>query len=220
MMTTSDLRQVIEERVSVVEFAKTPIPDTVLADLLRLTQRAPTSFNTQPYRAVILRTAEDRTRLSEAMLASNVAKVKGAPLVVAFVADLEPSKEIPRNQQLMRDAGIPEAYINVLPTFLKGFSGEGTPAGLAWSYKQTTFAAATFIFAARALGLVTRPIEGFDQEKLKTALGLTERYSVPVVVSVGYPKGDLPAKSSLRFNPAEVFFEGTLGSLMSGLFEP
>ncbi|TMW69314.1 hypothetical protein Poli38472_001470 [Pythium oligandrum] len=218
-MASTDLRKVIEERVSVTEFAETPIPDAVVADLLRLTQRAPTAFNTQPYRGIILRTAEDRARVAESMIASNQVKVNGAPLVIAFAADLEPSKEVPRLQGLMKEGGAPQFVIDIVPGYLQGYSGEGTPAGLAWSYKQTSIAATTFIYAARALGLVTRPMEGFDQEKLKEALGLTDRYSVPIVISVGYPKGDLPTKGGLRYNPTDVFFEGKLGGSTAALFE-
>ncbi|TMW69312.1 hypothetical protein Poli38472_001468 [Pythium oligandrum] len=156
-MAPTDLRKAIDERVSATEFAAAPIPDAVIADLLLLTQRAPTAFNSQPYRGIILRTAADRARVAEAMIASNQQKVNGAPLVIAFAADLEPSKEVSRHQGLMKDAGTPQFAIDMVPGYLRGYAGEGTPAGLAWSYKQTTFAAATFIFAARALGLVTRP---------------------------------------------------------------
>jgi hypothetical protein len=54
-----------------------PVPQHVLNDILRLTQRAPSSFNIQPYSLVVVRDPAVRARLAkEAMLgacASNVA---------------------------------------------------------------------------------------------------------------------------------------------------
>jgi nitroreductase len=107
-----------------------------------------------------------------------------------------------------------------MPGYLAGFSGENTPEGAkSWSYKQTSIAAATFIYAAAAKGLATCPMEGFDQEAIKKALGLSDRYSVAIVVSVGYPKDGAKPRASGRRPPTEVFFEGQLGGSTAALFE-
>ncbi len=119
----------------------------------------------------------------------------------------------------MRDAGTPEVVIDILPGYLKGFTGEGTPAGShSWAYKQTSIAAATFMYAAKAHGLVTRPMEGFDQEALKKAVGLTDRYAVPIIISAGYPTEDHATVGGTRLEPTEVFFEGKFGEQTSNLF--
>lgn len=220
MSTTSDVvSKLFTERGSIREYAKTPVPGEVVAELLRLTQRAPTAFNTQPYVAIILRSEDDRAHLAPAMLASNQAKVTSAPLVVVFAADLEPSKGVPRLQELMRAGGAPEGMVNFLPMYLNNFSGEGTDKGLGWSYKQTSIAAATFLYAAAAHGLATCPMEGFDQEAVKKALELPDRYSVPIIISVGYTKDGVQPRVSGRLPPAEVLFEGKLGGSTTTLFE-
>lgn len=51
-------------------------------------QRAPSSMNMQPYVSIVLRDNADRDRLAGAMLHSNGAKVKAAPVVVVFASDL------------------------------------------------------------------------------------------------------------------------------------
>ncbi|KAJ0407584.1 hypothetical protein ATCC90586_006227 [Pythium insidiosum] len=219
MASHTELRSIISDRVSHREYSDKQVSDEVVADILRLTQRAPTAFNSQPYVAVVLREQEDKDRLAPAMLATNQTKVKGAPLVIAFAADLQPSKNVPRLQDMMREAGAPEGMVNYMPTYLDSFSGENTEAGsIAWSYKQTSIAAATFLYAARIHGLVTCPMEGFDQEGVKKALGLSERYSVPIVISAGYAKDDAVARGSIRLPPTEVFFEGQFGKSTAALF--
>ncbi|TYZ69137.1 hypothetical protein PybrP1_002988 [[Pythium] brassicae (nom. inval.)] len=136
------LRKAITSRGAVRAYAPTPVPDAVLAEVLRLTQRAPTGFNVQPYSVVVLRDQADREKIADAMLGPNSAKVKDAPVVVVFAADTRPSQRVPRIQRLLRDNGSPDAFVDRLPG-----------ATLAWAYKQTTFAAATFLYAAHASGL-------------------------------------------------------------------
>lgn len=51
-------------------------------------KRAPSGFNVQPYACVVVRDPADRERIAGAMLASNAAKVRQAPVVAVFAADL------------------------------------------------------------------------------------------------------------------------------------
>lgn len=51
-------------------------------------QRAPSSFNAQPYRMVVVRGEEAKQRLAGAMLGGNQAKVATAGATVVFAADL------------------------------------------------------------------------------------------------------------------------------------
>jgi hypothetical protein len=44
----------------------------------------------------------------------------------------------------------------------------------------------TYMHAAAAHGLDTAPMEGFDADAVHKALGLPERYSVPLIVATGY----------------------------------
>ena len=57
----------------------------------------------------------------------------------------------------------------------------------AWSTKNTIFSAQTFILAATAHGLATAPMEGYDERRLCYTLGIPmNRYSIPLVIAVGY----------------------------------
>lgn len=59
-----------------------------LVSVCRYYQRAPSGFNMQPYACVVVREQADREKLADAMLATNGRKVKEAPVVVVFAADL------------------------------------------------------------------------------------------------------------------------------------
>nr|CCA22394.1 nitroreductase family putative [Albugo laibachii Nc14] len=229
--TSPAIRNIIEQRVSTKYFDTTRnVSDSVLADILRLTQRAPTSFNLQPYACVLVREKDDRDRLSSAMLASNADKVKSAPVIAVFAADLEPSKRVPLIQESMANTESP-AYIAQLAHYVKLFAHEGqtmqkilasvisplkaypTPVPtIAWSYKQTAFAAATFLYAAQVHNLATCGMEGYDEVRVRNLLNIPDRYSVPVIVCLGYPKlKESKAECSSRLSPTEVFFDGKFG---------
>lgn len=159
--------------------------------------------------------------MTTAMMDSNVRKVNEAPVVVVFAADCEPSKNVQRMQQLNRDNGAPDEFVNKIPALVELFSGEHDPkvSTEAWAYKQASLAAATFLYAAQVHGLATCPMEGFDQAGVKKALNIPDRYSIPVVVALGHANpAAKPAKPSVRFPPAEVFFDGKFGQSTEELF--
>ncbi|KAE9016274.1 hypothetical protein PR001_g1304 [Phytophthora rubi] len=86
------------------------------------------------------------------MMDSNAGKVKGTLVVVVLAADFEPCKNVPRMQQLNRDNSAPDAF--------------------------TTFAAATFLYAAQAHDLATCPMDGLDLAKVKEVLDISDLYSL------------------------------------------
>ncbi|KAG2763417.1 hypothetical protein Pcac1_g24917 [Phytophthora cactorum] len=211
----------IRERYACKAFLPESIPDETLQEILKLTQRSPSGFNTQSWVCIVLRTTEDRAALANAMIDANVRKVNEAPVVVVLAADCEPSKNVPRMQQLNRDNGAPDDFVNRIPALVEMFSGEHDPkvSTEAWAYKQATFAAATFLYAAQVHGLATCPMEGFDQAGVKKVLNIPDRYSIPVVVALGHANpAAKPAKPSVRFPPTEVFFDGKFGQSTEELF--
>ncbi|ETM38055.1 hypothetical protein L914_15544 [Phytophthora nicotianae] len=211
----------IRERYACKAFLPEPVPDETLREILKLTQRSPSGFNTQSWVCIVLRTAEDRAALTTAMIDSNVRKVNEAPVVVVFAADCEPSKNVSRMQQLNRDNGAPDEFVNKIPALVELFSGEHNPevSTEAWAYKQATFAAATFLYAAQVHGLATCPMEGFDQIRVRNALDIPDRYGVPVVIALGHANPDAkPEKPSARLDPTEIFFDGKFGNSSEKIF--
>ena len=76
-----------------------------------------------------------------------------------------------------------------------------------WSYKSTVLAAQTLLLAATAHGLSSAPVEGFDGRRVREVLGIPDRYSVPLVVALGYAKplqGGGGAFRSARYAVADV----------------
>ena len=77
------------------------------------------------------------------------------------------------------------------------------------SYKQTSFAADHYMLAATSLGLGTSAMEGFDERRVRAALDIPSRYSIPVVIATGYP--DMEQRESARFKLSDTCFVDKFG---------
>jgi nitroreductase len=191
-----------------------PVPPGVIEELVSLTARAPSGFNMQPYRIVMVTDPRARERVACTMLgAANAGRVRDAPLVAVFAADLRSAESVGEVQEMEAAAGGKSpSYLRELPFAVSAFSGStggcgelrgaavgaltslvGVPLppfgvpGVAWAYKQTALAAMTYVYAATSKGLATRMMEGLDPGRAADAVGLpAPRFSVPVVVVSGY----------------------------------
>lgn len=69
-----------------------------------------------------------------------------------------------------------------------------SPVGYAW--KQTMIPATMFLTLAAAAGWQTLMLEGFDESAVKEVLGVPGRFTVPVMVCVGYAASDKSTTTS------------------------
>ena len=94
MTYTTDLltvREAAEQRRSVREYEPEPVPQEDLAEILRLTGLAPSAFNLQPWRFVVVQTPEMKAKLAAA--AFNQRQVLSAPAVIVLYTDMEDALE-------------------------------------------------------------------------------------------------------------------------------
>lgn len=65
-----------------------PIPAPVLRRIVELAQMAPTSFNLQPYKLLLVRGEEGKDKLASAMMGNNAKMIQEASASVVFLADI------------------------------------------------------------------------------------------------------------------------------------
>mmetsp|Transcript_75650 Transcript_75650/g.131063 ORF Transcript_75650/g.131063 Transcript_75650/m.131063 type:complete len:371 (-) Transcript_75650:40-1152(-) len=221
------------------------VPDEVMKDILATSQRAPTGYNMQPYKVVIVRDKKKREELSQAFVGDgNIRRVKKAPVTVIFLADLEPARLIPRIVDLSRKQGLPDDFlmslsVNVFALTAPGRFGPPTPLNLAttaispfaalpvfndveaWSFKNTMLVASQMMLAAASHGVSSSPMEGFDTRRvfqvLKVPFTDWPRYAVPLAISMGYDTDDTTGSPSLRLPPEEIYFKDDFGTTYEGI---
>src|SRR5438874_9616367 len=81
------LSEVVRERRATPHFEPTPVPDEDLRQILQAGLSAPSGFNLQPWRFIVVRDAEQRKRLRPAV--HNQLKIEQAPVVIVACGDPE-----------------------------------------------------------------------------------------------------------------------------------
>lgn len=214
-LAASTFRKICMSRYTCRSFdASKPVTADILTSIVSLTQTAPSGFNLQPYKIILVSSAEGKQVLSKAMLGTNGQKVLDASLTAIFAADIDPVQNTRKLMDLELTNGTDAGYVSSLPSKISFLLGKGavastlkatithlispiqaspnikpsyTNTAVDWSYKNTALAAATYMLAATAHGLTTAPMEGFDERRLCSALDIDQaRYSIPLVISTGY----------------------------------
>lgn len=152
-----------------------PVPQELLQRLYELVKMAPTSANCSPARFVFVHTAEGKERLKPALSAGNLDKTLAAPVTVIVAHDLRFAERLPYLFP----------HTDARPWFADPKVAETT------AFRNGTLQVAYLILAARALGLDTGPMSGFDQAKVDEAFFKDTGYRSNVLVNLGY--GDATA---------------------------
>ncbi len=191
------LSQAIKDRRATPGFLPDPVPEKDLKKILEAGLSAPSAYNLQPWRFVVVREAEQRGRLRQA--AMNQLKVEEAPVVIVACADLEGwrSGDVDEIIRLARQHGYgdEERYASLRKNIANFFSAPGNAGGLApdfavWANRQTMIAFTTMMWMAEVLGYDTAPMEGFHEDQVKATLGIPAHVRVVALLAIGHRKGE------------------------------
>lgn len=180
-----NLAQAIRERRSTPSFTGEPMPASDLRQILDAGLHAPSGYNLQPWRFVVVQHPEQRRRLRAASY--NQAKVEEASAVIVACGDRDGwRRDLDEMLRLGRAAGMPESYAaqarESVPAYLSSFT-EDQMTG--WLNKQVTLAYTHMMLMAEVLGYDTAPLEGFEQHKVCETLRLPMSYWVVSLLAVG-----------------------------------
>jgi nitroreductase len=207
----------IKERRATPSFEDVPIHTADLEKIVRAGLEAPSGYNLQPWRFVVVRDREQRKKLCQA--AFGQPKVEEASAVIVACGDPQGWKEGDLEEMLRMSAehGSPDAAQERVRRAVTGFLG--SPAGEAgglkpsfdlWANRHTMIALTTMMWAAETLGYDTAPMEGFMEDQVKALLKIPERVRVVAFLAIGRLKGpDKPYAG--RFSPTRTVFAETWG---------
>lgn len=184
-----NLAQAIEERRATPSFDGEPIPPEDLKQILDAGRQAPSGYNVQPWRFIVVQSPEQKKRLRGASY--NQAKVEEASAVIVACGDADGwRKDVDLILKQGREGGMPESYaaqakISV-SNFLSSFSTEQMRG---WLNKMVMISVTQMMLMAEVMGYDTAPMEGFEQEKVHEVLKLPMSYWVVALLGVGHLKG-------------------------------
>lgn len=175
-----------ESRRSIRKFTAEPIPAEDMRELLRLVGRAPSAFNVQPWRFVVVTDPALKALLREA--AYNQAQITSAPAVIVLYSDMRDALATideaihPDVQGERREAQ--------KRSLLASFANKSDAEREAWGAAQSNIALGYLMLIARGMGLDTSPMAGFQPDRVRTILGLPGHVQIPAMVAIGYGDED------------------------------
>jgi nitroreductase len=198
---TQSAASAADARRSIRQYEPTPIPEAELRELLRLAGRAPSAYNVQPWRFVVVQEPELKNKLSAAAFGQQ--QIVRAPATIVLYSDMlsalerMPEAMHPDMPADKRDAGV--------ESFRATFDKQTVEEREGWGNAQSNIALGYLLLLAESMGYGTSPMLGFDPEKVKTLLGLPAHVRVTALVAIGYPAEEgfrphrLPAESLVEF---------------------
>ncbi|GGJ78806.1 nitroreductase family protein [Pilimelia anulata] len=162
-------------------FADRPVTDAHLRAVQELARYGPTAFNAQPLRVVALRSPAARQRLLPHLSPGNRDKTAAAPLTVILAADTGFDEHLPR-------------LFPHRPGVRDWFAGDDNAAARERTARfNATLQIGYLIVGARAAGLATGPMAGFDPAGVDAEFFRDGRLRALLLLNLGYPAAGEPA---------------------------
>lgn len=207
------LSAAIAERRATQSFEHVPIHVADLEKIIRAGIAAPSGYNLQPWRFIAVREGGHKKKLRAT--AFGQAKVEEASVVIVACGDPQGWKDgdLEEMLKLAKEhgfGGAPEhaAVRQAVTNFLGGVPGSAggvAPTFDLWVNRQVMIALTTMMWMAEVLGYDTAPMEGFEEDKVKTLLRIPARVRVVALLAIGKRKGpDKPYGG--RFDLARTVF--------------
>ena len=176
-MTTTET---IESRRSVKHFDPNHVmPEADLAELIRLTKLAPSSFNMQNYRLVVIRDKERQKQVRAA--AWDQAHVEESSALFIMCADITSHLTDPATYW----AHAPQPVQDILGPMIKPFSEGKDQLIRDEAIRSTGLAGMTLMLAAHDMGYDSCPMIGFDAAAVAKIINLPESHILSFMIPVG-----------------------------------
>ena len=162
--------------------------------LLEATIQAPTSFNIQHWRFVILRDPELRQKI-RTEYGNDQAQMTDASLLILFTADMKAWQKEPQRYWQNAPQEVADLLVNWIAPFHEGREWLQRDE----AQRSIGMAMQTLMLAAKAMGYDSCPMIGFDIDKVAELINLPEDHVMGPMVAIGkkvkepWPKpGQLP----------------------------
>src|SRR5271156_5108952 len=119
------LAEAIAERRATPSFDGSPMPPEDLKQILQAGLQAPSGYNMQPWRFIVLQSPDQKRRLRAASY--NQAKVEEASLVIVACGDMDGwRKDLAHMIEMVLAGGMPESYAaqarSSVPSYMSSFT--------------------------------------------------------------------------------------------------
>jgi len=150
---------------------------------------APTAFNIQNWRFVVVRDPKVRQKIRE--VAWDQAQVTDASLLIIMTADTKSWQKNPERYWKNAPGEVRNFLVPAIQEYYQGKEQVQVDEG----HRSCGMAGMTIMLAAQAMGYNTCPMDGFDYDKVAEIIQLPEDHIISFMIAVGksakepWPKG-------------------------------
>jgi len=160
------------------------IDDALIKKIYDVARLVPSSFNLQPWKLILVKDPANKKKLRAA--AFNQPKAEEASAMLILLADKKGYEEIGRiTDDFVSKGYFPASDKPQYDGMAKNLYGNDA-AGRGFALRNSGLLAMGFMLAAREFGVDTHPMDGFDQDKVRQAFNIPDRYEAAMLIAVGY----------------------------------
>lgn len=189
--------KVMKERSSVRKYQSgVGIPQSTLHQILEAAATAPSAWNLQHWKFVTIQNQENKERLLP--IAYHQQQVADASAVVIVLGDTKANENAENVYgESVRAGFMTEEVKNSIFNDIDNHYKNAGHAGIHDAIRNASFAAMQLMLAAKAHGIDSGPMGGYDAEALRKELNIPDRYIPVLMLTLGY--AEQPAYPTNRF---------------------
>lgn len=177
------VQEAAQARVSIRKYTDQPITNEEIEAILDLAGRAPSAYNVQPWRFIVVRNPEAKAQLQGA--AYNQGQVGAAGALIVLTSDMT---DVLNNIEEIVHPGTPEEKRSGTADYLRGAFSNFSESDLQhYGVGQSYIALGYLLLVLEAMGYGSSPMLGFDAGQVRKILGLGEHVQIPALVAFGHP---------------------------------
>ncbi|MEK6898056.1 MAG: NAD(P)H-dependent oxidoreductase [Nanoarchaeota archaeon] len=196
--------EIVQERYATKLFDGRKVPEEKIKKLMEMIRFAPSSFNIQPWKIIVI--SDDKTKEKLSPASFNQPQIKSCSHLLVFCANKDIAGNVDKLEKLMVKSGSDKEdakkYTDVMRNFEKNLNVEQK---LAWAQRQMYLALGNAVNGAKSLEFDSCPMEGFNSEEYSKILNLPKNLVPTALCTIGYASDK--QKQKLRFSDEEVFMK-------------
>lgn len=194
----------ISERHAVKKYeSELPMPEEDLQLILKAASEAPSAWNLQHWRFLVIESEADKQKLLP--VAYNQIQVVESSLTIAVLGDLEANRNTVIYDHAV-EAGFMSSEVRDALVGQIDAAYQNAQIARDSAVMNASLAAQNIMLAARSLGYDTCPIGGFNPRQLIQEFNISSRYVPVMLITVG--KAKEPARPSGRLPLSETVVRG------------
>lgn len=197
-MPVMSVAEAAAKRRSIRAFGPERIPREELNAIFDVTRLAPSAWNLQPWRFVVVEDPVRKAQLAEA--AFNQRQVSSAPAVIGIYTDMRDALD--HIDRVIHPASTDEERARARRSIERAFEKKTDENREAWAARQGYIALGYLLLAAAERGYDTSPMLGFAQARAREVLDVPPHAQVIALVAIG--KGNEEGRSHHRLSLSDL----------------